>query len=166
MVSKTRPPSKPDARKSLQQTHMQDKTGNIKYDRQDIADVFAEFYEELYTSTTKRHEHEHEDTYEQHHHTVKPFTMQELNDAIHLKRGRAADTRGVNAEMIKYSTRRLEKTPSTTVQQGHQTVGTRRSQLCRLAGTQQHHRTTDPFFRCPSCTNSSVISSASDDNPR
>ena len=42
--------------------------------------------------------------------TKKPFTMQELNDAINqLKRGKAADRRGVNADMIKYSTRRLIK---------------------------------------------------------
>ena len=50
-----------------------------KYDRQDIADVFAELFEDLYTLTTKKHEHAHEDKYEQHQDTMKPFTMQELN---------------------------------------------------------------------------------------
>ena len=79
-------------RKNIHTTHMQDKTGNNKYGRQDIADVFAEFCEEFCTSTTKTHEHEHEDNYEEHHDTMKPFTMQEINDAIHqLKAGKAAD---------------------------------------------------------------------------
>ena len=67
---------------------MQDKARNGKYDRQDIADVFAEFCEELNTSTTKTHEHKHEDKYEQHQDTLGPFTMQHLNDAIkQLKKG-------------------------------------------------------------------------------
>ena len=89
---------------------MQGKASNNRCDRQDIPDVFAEFCEELHTSTSKTHEHELEDKYEQHQDTMKPFTMQELNDAINqLERGKAADTRGVNAEMIKYSTRRLKK---------------------------------------------------------
>ena len=71
-------------------------------ERQDIADVIADFYEELYTSTTKTHEHkhEHENKYEQHQDTMTPFTMQDLNDAINqLKGGKAADTRGVNAKI-------------------------------------------------------------------
>ena len=94
---------------------MQEKIGNHKYDRQDIADVFVEFYEELHTSTTKTHEHDHEDD-EQLRHTTAPFTMQELNDAINqLYEGRAADTRRVDAEMSKYFTRRL----TTIVQQSH-----------------------------------------------
>ena len=41
---------------------------------------------------------------------MKPFSMQDINDAVnHLERGKAADTKGINAEMIKYSTRRLKK---------------------------------------------------------
>ena len=62
---------------------MQDKRSDGKYGRQDIADVFAEIYEDLCTSTTKKHEleHEHEDKYEKHQDTMKPSTMQELNDA-------------------------------------------------------------------------------------
>ena len=60
--------------------------------------MFAEFYKELYTSTTKmqEHEHEQEDKYEQ--------------DAINQLRGNAANTRGVNAEMITNSTRKLNNT--------------------------------------------------------
>ena len=46
--------------------------------------MFSEFQNGLYTSTTKTHENEHEqeDKYEQHQHTMKPFTMQEFSDAI------------------------------------------------------------------------------------
>ena len=73
-------------------THMQNKDGNNKYHRQDIADVFAEFYDDLCTSTTKKHEHEHEDKSEQPQDSIKQFTRQELNDDINqLKRGEATE---------------------------------------------------------------------------
>ena len=84
---------------------MQDKASN---NRQDIAGVLAELCEELYTQTTKSHEpkHEHENKFERHRDTMEPFTMQELNDAINqLEKGKATDTRGVNADMIKCFTR-------------------------------------------------------------
>ena len=108
----------------------------------------------LICSTTKKHEHEHEDKYEQHQDTLKPFTMQELNDAINqLKRGKAADTRGVNAEMIKYSTRRLTEhllrlynkanNPSSN---HHGTGETRRSKLYTRAGTWRHRRLSTHLF--------------------
>ena len=80
MVSKTRLPSRPEARNVLIYiTHMQDEVGNNKYDRQDFADVFADVYDELHTSTTKTHERErereHEDKCQQHQDTKKPITM-------------------------------------------------------------------------------------------
>ena len=76
---------------------MQDKAGNHKYDRHDVAEVFTDFYWELYTSTSKTHEHEHEEKYEQHQDTMKPFTMQELNDAINeLKRGKTRKWKSEN----------------------------------------------------------------------
>ena len=143
-------------RKKILVTHTQDKAGNIKYDRQDIADVFAEFYEELYTSTTKAHEHEQKDHYEQYQHTVKSFTMPEPSDSINqLNRGEAADTRGLNAEVIKYSARRL------LTHNHHQSGRTRRSKLYTRAGTHDHKQTTDP-----SCANSSGSSSSRNYNPR
>ena len=143
--------------------------------RQAIADVYVEeIDEELYTSTTKTHEreHEHEDKYEQHQETLKPSTMQELNDANnHLKRGRAADTRRVKAEMTKYSTRRLKKAHTTTAQQSHRTPRATTTKLAThddqtRTGIWPHHRTTDPFVRSPSCTHSRASSSSSDCEPR
>ena len=82
--------------------------------------MFAEFYEELYTSTTKTHEHE--DNCEQYQGTMKPFTMQELNDAINQFE------------------RRLKKTQTTTAQQSHDV---------KIQERGHHHRTTDPFVRSP-----------------
>ena len=109
-------------RKNILVTHMQDKDGDNNNDRPHAANVFAEFYEELYTSTTKTRSHEHEDKYE-HQGTMKPFTLRERNDAINqLKRGKATNTRGVNAKLTEYSTRKkTQKAPATTVQQSHQT---------------------------------------------
>ena len=129
--------------------------------------MFAELYEELYTSTTKTHEHEHEDTYEQHEHTMKPFTMQELNDAINLlKRGKTADTRAVNAENNQTLHKQTQKhtrcdctTRSSNRTNSHrQTGGTRRSKLHTKVETQHHHRTTGPFVRSPTCANSAASS--------
>ena len=89
-------------------------------DRQGIAVVFAEFYEELYTSTTEIHDHEASRNQPQQ--TMTSFTMHELNDAINQlkKKGEAAYTRGVNAVMVKHSSRRVAKTCATTGKQSHQ----------------------------------------------
>ena len=81
-------------RKKVLITDMQGKTGTNKHDRQGIADVLTEFYEELYTSTSKTQEHEHEDN-DQLHHSMTPFTMQELNSAINqLKRAKLQTQEG------------------------------------------------------------------------
>ena len=102
---------------------------------------------------------------------MKPFTMQEFSDAINRhKRGKAADTRGVNAVMIKYSNRRLKHTLTTTVQQrpsnSHkQPLPNGRSKVIHMSGTHHHHGTTDPTVRSPSCTNSLASSSSSVYNP-
>ena len=71
---------KTSLRKNFLTAHMQDKIGTNKYDRQGIADVFAEFYEEVYTSTTRTHGHEGSRNQPQH--TMTPVTMQQLDDAI------------------------------------------------------------------------------------
>ena len=70
-------------RKKLLITHMQDKAGNNKDNIQDVADVFAKFYEEPCTSSTRTHEHE--DNHEQLQHRTKPFTMQDPIDAMEAK---------------------------------------------------------------------------------
>ena len=90
--------------------------------------------------------------------------MQGLNDAIdQLKRGKAADTRGVNAEMIKYSTRRFKQKP--TARNHHHTGETQRSKLHTRAENRHHHRSTDPLVQPPCCRNS-VASSTSIGNNR
>ena len=48
-------------RKNILMTRMQGEAGNNKFGRQNLADVFAKLCEELCTSTTKTHEHQHED---------------------------------------------------------------------------------------------------------
>ena len=78
---------------------MQDKTGTNKYVRQGTADVSAAFYAELYTSTMKTHRHE--DRRNQPQHTMTPFTMQEVVNAINQlkkKKNKGADARGANAK--------------------------------------------------------------------
>ena len=135
--------------------------------------MFAELCEELCASTTRTCEHE--DKYEQHQDTKKPFTMQELNDAINqLDRGQATDTRGVNADAIKnLPGDSKKKKRTTTVQPRHQRheqpSPNRRDVtikvMCR-AVARHHHRTTNTFVRSPSCTSSSASSTFSDHNAR
>ena len=116
-------------RKIVLRRHIQDKAGNNKYDRQDIADVFAEFYEELYTSTTKTHEHEdkyeHGDKYEQH---------QEDNEAVH-------DARTQRRHQPTLKRQSCRQPPpnwrDTTIK------------VFTTAVARHHHRTTDPFVRSP-----------------
>ena len=99
------------------------------------------FCEGLHASTTKTHEHEHEDNYGPLQHTMTPCTMQELHNAINqLKRGKAADTRVLNAEMIKHSNRRVKQH---LPQQSHQT---KRRRATRLAGyhDQLRYKSEDP----------------------
>ena len=84
--------------------------------------LFAEFCEDLYTSTTKKHEHErNEDKYEQHQDTLKPVTMQELNDAHQptekRKSGRHERSQRRDDQILYQKT---QKAPTTTAQQSHQ----------------------------------------------
>ena len=76
---------------------MLDKDGKFQTDRKAIADIFADFYEQLYSSaqqTTK------DGT--PHTSVLSPFTLTELTQAVKgLKRNRCADTSGIRAEMLK-----------------------------------------------------------------
>ena len=75
--------------------------GTTTTDRQDIADVFATFYEELYRCrqphsdpTTSTDDHNHD--------TIAVFSMTELVKALNqLRSGRCRDTTGLLAEMLK-----------------------------------------------------------------
>ena len=74
------------------------KSGSNKYDQQSIVVVFAEFYEELHTSTATTQDHE--DSRNQPRHTMTSSTMQALDDSIHqLKKSEASDTRSVSPEI-------------------------------------------------------------------
>jgi len=79
---------------------MVDSNGSIEYNRQSIADVFAQFYEDLY-STTKL-SNTTGDGFKVISNPIDEFTISELEAAIKsLKRGRAKDSNGIVAEMIK-----------------------------------------------------------------
>ena len=78
---------------------IKDKEGNAKQGKDDIADVFAAFYEELYMSKRIG-----EDTYPESTAAKSPplFTISELDDAVKLlQTGKARDKNGIAAEMIK-----------------------------------------------------------------
>ena len=76
---------------------MQDKQGVIPHDRKAIADLFADFYEELYASREQAEPLEVPQTT-----PVPPFTMRELIEGLKtLKSKKCADTAGIRAEMLK-----------------------------------------------------------------
>ena len=76
---------------------MADSAGSLRTDRKAIADIFADFYEVLYSS-----HHEAETIGIMHTDPVPPFTMAELTDALkRLKNRKCADTAGIRAEMLK-----------------------------------------------------------------
>ena len=69
-------------------THMTDKYGAKRTTRQDIADVFAKFYEHLYNSTAEPTQQERPDD------DLSPFTRTELDKAISgLRLGKAPTPR-------------------------------------------------------------------------
>jgi hypothetical protein len=75
---------------------MTDHTGKAQHDRQSIADVFATFYERLYADP---HRHGCQDIGTA---GIPSFTFSELSKGLkQLKTGKAADTSGLLAEMLK-----------------------------------------------------------------
>ena len=80
-------------RKKVFITHMQDSIDTNTYDGQGLR-MFAEFCEVLFTSTTKVHKHE--DNNDQPQHTMTPFTVQELNNAINKLKEANLQTREVS----------------------------------------------------------------------
>ena len=85
-------------------THMIDKAGNTKHERQSIANVFADFYGELYASKCEEEDRGRCWTQCDIHNPIEPFTKQELVHEIEqLKFKKAKDVCGIFAEMIKSS---------------------------------------------------------------
>ena len=76
---------------------MTDKNGRLQTDRKTIADIFADFYEELYTSHDQAKTADPVQIAQ-----VPPFTLRELIEAVKtLKTKKCADTAGIRAEMLK-----------------------------------------------------------------
>ncbi|CAK0876937.1 unnamed protein product [Prorocentrum cordatum] len=81
-------------------TEMKDKDGHLHNDRTSIAEVFAQFYEDLYATT--RGQDRPEVYAPGGAESVPPFTTEELDAAIRLmKKGKAGDDHGVKAELLK-----------------------------------------------------------------
>ena len=76
---------------------MKDKHGDLCTERTSIANIFADFYEQLYSSTNAAQQIEETGTS-----LIPAFTRQELVSAIKgLKSNRCKDTAGIKAEMLK-----------------------------------------------------------------
>ena len=81
---------------------MEDEHGHKHSDQVGIAEVFASFYEKLYTG---RKIVKGPDTARTH---IQPFTQKELTDALNkMSKGKAADDSGTVAEMLKQGNRAL-----------------------------------------------------------
>ena len=82
---------------------MVDRDGNCQTDRKAIADIFADFYEQLYSCAQQEATEVSAQTS-----TLSPFTLNELILAVKsLKRNRCADTTGIRAEMLKVGGKHL-----------------------------------------------------------
>ena len=87
--------------------------GHKVTEKQDIADVFATFYEELYKSRERADEKkETEEEYDQRSGSREEmaFTIEELTSAVKsMKRGKTKDQRGIIAEMVKSGSTKLHQ---------------------------------------------------------
>ena len=91
---------------NLQKKHMissmKDCAGIIKTKKKDVANVFADFYEELYSRTNEQSSGVCEEGDMDH--AIPCFSFNELESQIRaLKRGKARDRSGIVAEMLKHS---------------------------------------------------------------
>ena len=84
---------------------MEDSHGKTHSERRSIMDIFAKFYEDLYSSKLGRDESEAATPT---HSAVPPFTEQDIIEALQkLKSGKAKDAKGLVAEMLKNGGRTL-----------------------------------------------------------
>ncbi len=87
-----------DQKKKKMITIMIDKNGEEKDERKSIAEVFAAFYEDLYRSRQSKQVRANVGTRK----NLPKFSMEELKDSLKMmKRGKAKDSQGVVAEMLK-----------------------------------------------------------------
>jgi exonuclease III len=88
-------------------TSVKDDVGDIKYDRQEIVDVFASFYESLYAKRASVRKMEVPNTANN---TIARITAEEIRKQLcQMKNGKSADTAGIVAEMIKVGGPRLQE---------------------------------------------------------
>ena len=84
-------------------SQMKDKDGVLRTERTSIANIFADFYEQLYSSTSETQQSEETESA-----LVPAFTRPELISAIKgLKSNKCKDTAGIKAEMLKTGGKRL-----------------------------------------------------------
>ena len=77
---------------------VQDDEGKIKYDRQEIVDVFASFYDALYARRTDEKKHV---TSSLTNPGIPEVTIKEVTKQLNLmKNGKCADFAGIVAEML------------------------------------------------------------------
>ena len=83
--------------------------GNPEYDRKGIADIFADFYEALYTRRDSAHNNTPPATTTDNATNIPQFTTTELDYALkQLKNNKAKDTAGIIAEMLKKGGNKLK----------------------------------------------------------
>eukprot|EP00959_Pyramimonas_sp_CCMP1952_P359766 7532976-Pyramimonas_sp.AAC.1 len=83
--------------------------GDSETDRQGIADIFADFYKQLYRRCAETDEPTdaqphgaHNNARHHAHHGIPQFTLEELHHAItQLKNGKCKDIAGITAELLK-----------------------------------------------------------------
>ena len=89
-------------------TSMVDETGTESHNRQEIANVFSDFYGRLYSDTHQHTGSNNCDDSSPQAAAVPPFTMTELRQGLkQLKNGKSPDTKGIVAEMLKHGSTAL-----------------------------------------------------------
>ena len=91
-------------------TSVQNEKGEIQYDRQEIVDVFASFYETLYAKRGAGAERSQLRPNTSSNHQILAITGQEVEKQLmSMKNGKAADSVGIVAEMVKVGGKRLQE---------------------------------------------------------
>jgi hypothetical protein len=95
-----------DGEKKQRLRSVRDAAGEAKYDRQEIVDVFAQFYEALYAKRTTATPRERDCSRTSS--RIPRITWEEVRAQLAtMKNGKAADSAGIVAEMVKVGGTRL-----------------------------------------------------------
>ena len=107
-------------RRKLLITEMTDEAGSKVDTRKGIADIFAQFYGELYESKLDENlgGSDSEERHAPQPSEITPFSMQELTDVLRsLKRNKGKDSKGIVAEMYKHGGLKLKTLMLDTINQ-------------------------------------------------